>query len=321
MKIIKNIVQTYQKLPLSGKILLFTSLFLIVTVFFRMVEEEKRRRSGQNGQTGTIEGYEQNDAFLFKSNSEVYDDFYADIYDFLVFNNLKDDFEVGEIVNRTTPTSESVILDIGCGTGHHVAKLGDNGLNVLGIDISPSMIKKAKENFPQYHFLVGDVINENEFKSKSFTHILCLYFTLYYMEDKQRFFNNCFDWLQPGGYLIVHLVNRDKFDPILPTANGLFIVSPQKYAKKRITQSKVTFNEFVYHADFDLPDGSNVAKFNEKFKFNNGKVRKQEHTLYMEPQTTIINYAQNSGFIIQGNIDLVHCAYDYQYLYILEKPS
>ena len=316
MKMIKNIINTYQKIPLSGKVLLFTSLFLIVTVFFRVIEKEKKRRMGV-----LKEGYETINSFLFKSDSQIYDDFYADVYDYLVFNSLKDDYEVGEIINRTTPTSESVILDIGCGTGHHVAKLAENGLNVIGIDISPSMINKAKENYPHYNFLVGDVMKENEFQPQVFTHILCLYFTIYYIEDKQRFFNHCYQWLQPGGRLIVHLVNREMFDPILPTANGLFIVSPQKYAKERITHSKITFNEFVYTADFELPKGNNTAKFKEKFKFNDGKVRKQEHTLYMEPQNTIINYAQDSGFIIQGIIDLVHCAYEYQYLYILEKPS
>ena len=311
MKIIKNIITTYQKISLSGKILLFTSLFLILTIFFRAVEEEKqRRKSGK-------EGFEQTNSFLFKSDSQVYDDFYSNVYDYLVFNSLKDDYEVGEIINRTTPTSESVILDIGCGTGHHVGKLADNGLNVIGIDISPSMIQKAKENYPQYHFLVGDVLNNNEFKSQSFTHILCLYFTIYYMEDKQRFFNHCYEWLKHGGYLIIHLVNRDKFDPVLSNTPELSVVSPRK---ERTTNSKVHFNDFVYQVDFDLPKGTNIAKFKENFKFNDGKVRKQEHTLYMEPQNTIINYAQESGFIIQGKIDLVHCAYDYQYLYILTKP-
>ena len=235
----------------------------------------------------------------------------------MVFNSLKDDYEVGEIINRTTPTSESVILDIGCGTGHHVGKLADNGLNVIGIDISPSMIQKAKENYPQYHFLVGDVLNNNEFKSQSFTHILCLYFTIYYMEDKQRFFNHCYEWLKHGGYLIIHLVDREKFDPVLSNTPELSVVSPRK---ERRTNSKVHFNDFVYQVDFDLPKGTNIAKFKENFKFNDGKVRKQEHTLYMEPQNTIINYAQESGFIIQGKIDLLHCAYDYQYLYILTKP-
>ena len=43
------------------------------------------------------------------------------------------------------------------------------------------------------------------------------------------------DWLMPGGYLIVHLVDRESFDPILPPGNPLYVVSPQKYAKERIT--------------------------------------------------------------------------------------
>ena len=85
MKLMKNIVTTYQKIPLSGKILLFTSLFLILTIFFRAVEEEKqRRKSGK-------EGFEQTNSFLFKTDSQVYDDFYSNIYDYLVFNSLKDD--------------------------------------------------------------------------------------------------------------------------------------------------------------------------------------------------------------------------------------
>jgi len=314
MKIIKNIVTTYQKIPLSGKILLFTSLFLILTVFFRAVEQEKQRR--ESGK----EGFEQTNSFLFQNNSQVYDDFHSNIYDYLVFDSLKDDYEVGEIINRTSPTSESVILDIGCGTGHHVAKLAGNGLNVIGIDISPSMIQKAKENYPHYHFLVGDVLNNNEFKGQSFTHILCLYFTLYYIEDKRRFFNHCYDWLKHGGYLIVHLVDQENVNTILPRSTGLSVVSPQKYTKEKKNQSKLYFKDFVYQSEFDLPKGAKVAKIKENFKFKDGKVRKQEHTLYMEDQNRIINYAQESGFIIQGKIDLVHCNYDYQYLYILTKP-
>ena len=50
----------------------------------------------------------------------------------------------------------------------------------------------------------------------------------------------------PGGYLIVHLVDRESFDPILPPGNPLYVVSPQKYAKERITKTKVHFNDFIY---------------------------------------------------------------------------
>ena len=60
------------------------------------------------------------------------------------------------------------------------------------------------------------------------------------------------NWLMPGGKLIVHLVDRDKFDPILPPGNPLYIVSPQKYAKERITKTKITFNEFLYNSNFNF---------------------------------------------------------------------
>jgi hypothetical protein len=127
------------------------------------------------------------------------------------------------------------------------------------------------------------------------------------------------DWLMPGGYLIVHLVDREEFDPILPPGNPLYIVSAQKYAKERITSTKVTFNEFVYHSNFDLDTTSDTATFHEKFKFNDGRVRKQKHKMRMEDSATIVNIAQNCGFILQGKVSMTKCAYDSQYLYIFVK--
>jgi hypothetical protein len=129
------------------------------------------------------------------------------------------------------------------------------------------------------------------------------------------------EWLMPGGFLIVHLVDRETFDPILPPGNPLYIVSPQKYAKDRITKTKVTFEDFIYTANFNLDESNNVAEFDEKFKFNDGKVRKQQQKLYMEDTSTIVNIAQESGFILQGKIDMVKCAYEHQYLYVFVKPS
>jgi hypothetical protein len=58
-------------------------------------------------------------------------------------------------------------------------------------------------------------------------------------------------WLMPGGSLIIHLVDREKFDPILPPGNPLMFVSPQKYAKKRITHTNLVFDNFDYQANFE----------------------------------------------------------------------
>lgn len=309
MKTIKSITNIYNKLSCFGKILIFLTLLLILIVFFKSFSNDKK------------EGFQQIDTFLFKTGDDVYDNFYASVYDYLVFNNIKNNYEIGSIINGTKPNETSVIVDIGSGTGHHVSNLASKGLNVVGIDISPSMIKEAKKNYPEYNFQVGDAMDASQFNYNSVTHILCLYFTIYYFKDKRQFFDNCMDWLMPGGYLIVHLVDREKFDPILPPGNPLFIVSPQKYAKERITKTKITFNDFVYDSNFNMDTENDIATFDEKFKFHDGKVRKQQQKLYMEDTSTIVNIAQECGFIVHAKIDLVKCAYDNQYIYIFVKPS
>ena len=309
MKIIKSLTNCYNKMSNFGKVLIFTALLLLVVIFFRTI-------------TPITETFSGSEKFLFKEGTAVYDNFYADVYDYLVFNIIKNDYEVGVVLNNTYPSSKSIIADIGCGTGHHVDSLRSHNLDVIGVDISPSMIDKAKELFPyrQNQFIVGDGLNNNLFIDKSLTHILCLYFTIYYMKDKMKFFYNCMNWLMPGGYLIIHLVDKYKFDPILPPGNPLYIVSPQKYAKERITKTKITFNDFIYDANFKLDD-SDIAIFDEKFKFNDGRVRKQEQKLYMEDLPTIVNMAQDAGFLLHAKIDLVKCAYEYQYLYVFVKPT
>lgn len=308
-KSMKSITNVYNKMSNFGKILVFIALLLILMVFFKSIKV----------QTSVKENFEQRDTFTFKKGVEIYDDFYANIYDHLVYNNIKTDYEIGTILNSTNPSSHSVILDIGCGTGHHVAKLTDKNLEVIGIDISPSMIKAAMEKYPTHKFQVGDALDVGQFSPSSFTHILCLYFTIYYFKDKRYFFDNCMEWLMPGGYLVLHLVDKDKFDPILPPGNPLYLVSPQKYAKKRITNTKVTFNDFIYHSNFNL--NGNIATFDEKFKFNDGKTRRQEQVLYMDDTQDILTIAQQCGFTFHSKIDLVKCAYEYQYLYVFVKPA
>lgn len=310
----RSVASTYNKTSSWCKILIIISLLLVLIFGLKGFKPK--------GFSGLLEGFEQNDKFLIKSGPEIYDDFYATIYDYLVFNNFKDDYEVGQIMTLSNPSSQSKILDIGCGTGHHVSLLASKGLDVLGIDISQSMINKAKENFPDYKFEVGDALNNNQFQQESFTHILSMYFTIYYFKDKKQFFENCYKWLMPGGFLFVHLVDRKRFDPILPPGNPLMYVSPQRYAKERITSTKVKFTDFSYSADFQFDEKNDTAKFIEKFKNDvDGKIRKNELTMYMPDTQEIIDEALSCGFIVESQIDLLQCQYEYQYVYMLIKPN
>jgi ubiquinone/menaquinone biosynthesis C-methylase UbiE len=310
MKLLKTITKSYNKFSPFGKILIFLTIFLCIVMLFKKIKP-------------SFEGMTTNSdsKIVLKDNDDIYDNFYVNIYDYLVFSSAKNNYEVGSIMNDSNPVETSVIADIGCGTGHHVDMLSKKNLKVIGIDKSNDMIEMARNNYPSGNFKVGDALDSNLFQMNSLTHVLCLYFTIYYIKDKQKFFDNAMRWLMPGGYLIVHLVDREDFDPIIPTGNPLYMVSPQKYAKERITNTKVTFNEFVYTSDFNLESDKNIATFDEKFKFNDGKIRKQQQILYMNDTTNIVNLAQNSGFILEAKTDMVKCGYEKQYLYTFLKPA
>ncbi len=277
-----------------------------------------------------VEGFEPPKTNAFKTAEavpEIYDKFYAAIYDDLVFNKTKNDYEIGTWISQTKPNDSSVVLDIGSGTGHHVSSLKAHGYKAIGLDISPGMINVAQKTYPDLNFKVGDVLDSNIFKQQSFTHITCFYFTLYYIKNKQLFFENCMNWLTPGGFLAVHMVNRDKFDPILPVGNPFMIVSPQKYAKTRITTTTVKFDEFEYKSNFDIKDVIENANepnaiMKETFKnYKSGDVRQNEHKLFMSTQAEILDIAKSVGFILDSKIDLLECQYESQYIYILQKPS
>ena len=127
----------------------------------------------------------------------------------------------------------------------------------------------------------------------------------------------------PGGALVIHVVDRNMFDPVIPPANPLLLLSGQRYADKRITKSKVYFDDFIYNANFELDSNKNKAKFVEKFSNRStGKpFRRNEHVLHMEDEDTILTLAREVGFIMQGEIDMIKSGYEYQKLFILTKPN
>ena len=290
--------------------LTLTALIILITVVIINKYQPKK------------EHFIQQNKFVMKQGADVYDSFYATIYNDLVYDNIKNEYEIGEIINTTHPTEQSLILDIGSGTGQHVAALNDKGYPAVGLDLSPGMVGQAKKKFPEMDFKQGNALEFMLYPADSFTHILCLYFTIYYIKDKTQFIKNCYDWLKPGGYFIIHLVNRDKFDPILNTADPLQLVSAQRYAKKRITNSLIKFKDFQYRADFKLDRSNDVATFEEIFKDDNTKhIRQNIHKMHMPTQKYILSLAKQTGFILKGKIDMVPIQYEYQYLYILYKPE
>ena len=269
--------------------------------------------------TAQKEGMVSKKSFTVFKGKAVYDDFYASVYDNLFYSKVKNRFEIGEIVNSSGPTTKAVILDIGSGTGHHVAGLQGAGYDVRGIDCSAAMIAASRMNYPDSNYIHEDATNSLAFDENTFTTITCLYFTIYEIENKVRFFESCAKWLKPGGRLIVHVVDLKSFRPTVPASEKILYLDPQDYTSNRITDSKVEFDTHSYSAKYKETEQG--GRFTEVWTDAGGGVRKHEHPVVIIPHREIIQAAQQAGFIVEGKTEMKECDYIGQYLYTLVKPN
>lgn len=268
------------------------------------------------------EGFTQVEPFVSKKNNDIYDNFYSNIYDDLFFKGFSINYEIGTIVNQTSPTRESRILEIGSRTGNVLGLLESKGFtNLTGIDTSKSMIELSNDKYPKVDFKLGDAQKTMLFSKESFTHILLLNLSFYHFKNQRVVLENCFEWLMPGGFLIINLVNKNRFNPLPPATNPLLLVSPQRFAKKRITKGTAVFNNFNYESNFSIFP-NDIVMFREIFKdTTTGNVRQNELGLYMPNQAAVLSMAQEIGYNILSKFDLVKGQKEYQYLYILYKPN
>lgn len=288
--------------------LIILAIILFVIYIFRKVDTSKYS-----------EGFTQDVPFLLKTNDRIYDSFYAMIYDDLYMTSKTSDYQYKKIIEMTQPSKEkSVFLDVGSGTGHLVNNLTKSGYEAYGIDKSQAMIDVSDKIFPNIEVKCGDITNPMSFDKGSLTHITCMDFTVYELENKQTFFNNCYYWLKPNGYLIIHLVDKQRFSPITPAGNPLVNDNPQKYTPNRIKNTKIDFLDFEYTNKYDFSKNDDRVVKTETFTdYSTRNVRQNEITLKMEDIDSIVYMIRGCGFIAHSQIALP--TDEYQYIYIFER--
>jgi SAM-dependent methyltransferase len=272
------------------------------------------------------EGFQQKEPFTVQRGQDIYDEFYSEIYDRLYDTESRSEKEAAYIISATQPDKDhSVILDIGCGTGCLVDALKRKGFRAIGVDKSNAMIETGKERHgaSKSELQCGDATDPMLFERGIFSHVLCMDRTIYEIPDKIAFFRNCKHWLQPGGYFILHLVEPDKFNTIIPLGqpNGLLTDSDSlKTADgKRVTDTAIDFVDFKYNSKYDFSDftKNGTATHTEKFTdTQSNKVRQNERTLHMSSCKNILETVRYCGFLEMGefssNVD------KYQKVYILK---
>jgi ubiquinone/menaquinone biosynthesis C-methylase UbiE len=259
------------------------------------------------------EGFVQQEKFVLKRDGQSYDDFYAQVYDKIHLS--KPEKELAEIFKITGADDNSAFLDVGTGTGCTLSALSESGAKCIGIDKSEAMVTVAKEKCGS-SVIKGDVTEPIHFSRNQFTHILCLNQTIYEIEDKHAFFTNCRYWLRNGGALILHLVDKNRFNTVV--GRPFFLDNPQKYVKDRITKTETDFGDFTYFAKYDIRQ-KGTSTFVEKFTDAVTKnVRQNERTLFMDSEEAVLKVAQQCGFSQHGKINMAPINDDeFQNIYVL----
>lgn len=316
-------------LGLSFTKILFILLVLAAVNYFALIAIQKLQSQviiapGMAPQREGFTDTPQKEIFL--SNDTLYDKFYASVYDQLTQQQTRTAAKVALIMNewkqKAWKAEEMEVLDAGCGTGVASAAFAKMKVKkVLALDKSEAMLDKAKfgnQNNPTVTFRQADLNNPSALGGGEVTHAACLYFTLYYLPDKDAFFRNMFLWVKPGGQLVVEVVNKYKFDPLLESVSPLVGFSLQKYSKKRLTESNVVFDKFQYTGRFDLFDPA--AEFTETFRFKDGTVRRQKHKLTMPSMEQIVKMGQAAGWTYLKYMDLTVVGFEYSYLLFFRHP-
>jgi SAM-dependent methyltransferase len=94
------------------------------------------------------------------------------------------------------------VLEIGCATGDLLALLRPE--RGLGLDLSPRMVERARQKYPQLEFLAADGVF---FDTDARFECIVLNDVLEYVDDIQGLFANCRRLLTPRGRLLISTLN------------------------------------------------------------------------------------------------------------------
>lgn len=103
------------------------------------------------------------------------------------------------------PDGAGPVLDIGCGPGHLAGHLHAQGIEVLGVDLSPAMIEIAHRAYPGPRFEVGS-LTDLQLTDRSVRGVLAFYSTIHVPDPVMPTVASAFHRvLCPGGIALIGL--------------------------------------------------------------------------------------------------------------------
>jgi len=111
------------------------------------------------------------------------------------------------VIQYINPPEQALFLDAGCGTADHSMRVARKGYKCVGVDISETVLGKAKQNIRQYKldgnvFLFCQDLEDSAFKDDIFDVIHCRGVLMHIPNWEKALANLC-RALKPGGKMII----------------------------------------------------------------------------------------------------------------------
>lgn len=129
---------------------------------------------------------------------QVYEKSYAD-YD--KYRGADPDIR-DRILRQIEPLEGKSVLDVGCGSGNYTLAFHQKGLEVEGMDLSPSMLRLAAEKAPQIKWKEGSML-QLPFQNEQFDALLSMNTLHYVRHSLVQVFSEMRRVLKPGGRLVL----------------------------------------------------------------------------------------------------------------------
>jgi trans-aconitate methyltransferase len=139
-----------------------------------------------------------------------------------------------DLLQLLNPQPGESILDLGCGTGQLTEKIAQAGAEVMGFDYAPTMIEKAKENYPHIRF---DVADATKFQVEQPLDALFSNAVLHWVKEADRAIASIHQSLKPGGRFVAEFGGK---------GNVLAIATALETALKSINISAQARNPWYF---------------------------------------------------------------------------
>lgn len=153
------------------------------------------------------------------SSQEMYGDMFAQ-YSQIIYEKIRNTEEEVAFLNwafqNLSKTNIQRVLDVACGTGRHVIPLTKIGYDVIGLDLSDSMLAYFKQQAKNAELTLKAVKGDMRYLPffESFDAIYCMFSSLNHLladEELLLSLRTFYNALRKGGIAILDLINPLKF--------------------------------------------------------------------------------------------------------------